>query len=440
MTRSPETALFISPVSPDPNGKGFEMRAYWTLRAVASRRETTLLLAPLSPNDPCRPSPEAQKLAAETIISPPPRTPRLAPFMFAALRAAPLPVWPNAADRALRFFNAPPEHRTLTRARLRTVAELVAGRRFDHLHLFRLFTAPIAFAARDAIAAGDSGALRMSLDVDDVESVAHTRVAKVHSGRGDARRAALARRTAEIFKADEDRFFPEFDHLALCSAADAEAVRARLSDLGANATVGVAPNVVASPTTIAPAPKDDVFRLLFVGALHYFPNIDGLRFFLEDVADKLDARLGAERWTLDVVGRGGRDATPAALADHPRLRLIEEAPSMPPAYARAHAVIAPIRAGGGTRIKILEAFAQGRPVVSTTLGAEGIDAEDGAHLLLADAPEAFAEACARLAEDADLRERLTRAGRALVAERYGPDAIVDGLLGEPHENLAAEPA
>lgn len=86
--------------------------------------------------------------------------------------------------------------------------------------------------------------------------------------------------------------------------------------------------------------------------------------------------------------------------------------------AAADIAVVPIRFGGGTRIKILEAFAHGLPVVSTTVGCEGLDVIDGQHLLVADDPAAFAAACLRLSEDAELRTRLVTAAAELWKSRY----------------------
>jgi glycosyltransferase involved in cell wall biosynthesis len=86
--------------------------------------------------------------------------------------------------------------------------------------------------------------------------------------------------------------------------------------------------------------------------------------------------------------------------------------------ARATVAVVPVRYGSGTRVKILESFAHRVPVVSTTLGAEGLDVEDGVHLLIADDPEAFAAATARLLEDPGLRARLADEGEALYLDRY----------------------
>ncbi|MGE5233101.1 MAG: glycosyltransferase, partial [Acidobacteriota bacterium] len=94
-----------------------------------------------------------------------------------------------------------------------------------------------------------------------------------------------------------------------------------------------------------------------------------------------------------------------------------------PHYAWASAAIVPLRAGGGTRIKILEAFAAGVPVLATAVGAEGIDAADGRELLLGDGPEELAAACFRLHGDPDLHRRLVAAAGALVRERYSYEVV-----------------
>jgi glycosyltransferase involved in cell wall biosynthesis len=91
---------------------------------------------------------------------------------------------------------------------------------------------------------------------------------------------------------------------------------------------------------------------------------------------------------------------------------------MEPELARADLAVVPVRYGGGTRLKILESFAHRVPVVSTTVGAEGLDVEDGVHLLLADEPDDFALACERLLTDAALRSRVVDAAHERYLQRY----------------------
>ena len=100
------------------------------------------------------------------------------------------------------------------------------------------------------------------------------------------------------------------------------------------------------------------------------------------------------------------------------MTVLGRVPDMIPELARADIAVVPIRYGGGIRNKILESFAHRIPVVSTTIGAEGIDAEDGIHLLIADSPEDFAAACERLLTDIDLRKRLVDAAEQRYLEVY----------------------
>jgi glycosyltransferase involved in cell wall biosynthesis len=107
-----------------------------------------------------------------------------------------------------------------------------------------------------------------------------------------------------------------------------------------------------------------------------------------------------------------------------------------PYYVQGTASIVPLRAGGGTRLKVLEAMALGRPMVSTSVGCEGIDVVDGEHLLIADTADAFAEATIRLLRDADLRERIRGQARRLVEGKYSWDAIAEKLV-EVYEAVAS---
>jgi glycosyltransferase involved in cell wall biosynthesis len=110
-------------------------------------------------------------------------------------------------------------------------------------------------------------------------------------------------------------------------------------------------------------------------------------------------------------------------------------PDVRPYLARAGAVIAPLRMGGGTRIKILEAMAMGKAVITTSVGCEGIDVIDGEHVLVADEPAAFADAVRRVLDDASLASCLGRAGRALVDREYRWSSVAQRL-----EEFLSEPA
>jgi glycosyltransferase involved in cell wall biosynthesis len=128
-----------------------------------------------------------------------------------------------------------------------------------------------------------------------------------------------------------------------------------------------------------------------------------------------------------LAGKNG-DAVAGLLRRDPRIQVVGPVEDAVVELARASVAIVPLRAGSGTRFKILEAWAAGRPVVSTTIGAEGLCAVDGEHLLLADTPERFADAVSALLDSADLRGRLGRAGRRLYEERYTWEAAWASLV------------
>jgi glycosyltransferase involved in cell wall biosynthesis len=176
----------------------------------------------------------------------------------------------------------------------------------------------------------------------------------------------------------------------------------------------VAPNGVDvdafAPGTAAKEPD----MLLFFGAINYFPNHDGVVFFIDHVFPKIRARFPNVRFC--VLGPGANDEVQARAGSG--VEILGMVDDVGPYIDRAAAVVVPLRIGGGTRLKIVEALAKGKAVVSTRLGAEGIDVVDGEHLLLADEPQALADAVARVLTDQPFAERLGVAARKLAVERY----------------------
>ena len=149
--------------------------------------------------------------------------------------------------------------------------------------------------------------------------------------------------------------------------------------------------------------------ILLQGSLHYGPNMDAVEWLL----GKSHLHCGQR----SPGPRSGWSATPcpgsgAGTARRP-VTVVGSVPDMEPELARADIAVVPLRIGSGTRLKILESFAHRVPVVSTTIGADGLDVRDGVHLLLADTAEDFASACQRLLVDVDLRKRLMDAAESL---------------------------
>ena len=162
--------------------------------------------------------------------------------------------------------------------------------------------------------------------------------------------------------------------------------------------------------------KFDSMEILFCGSLDYSPNRNGLLWFHKSIWPLVRERLPQVK--LVVIGKGETGNKFSSLRSDPSVDFIGEVESVVPYYQRCGCVIVPLLEGSGTRIKILEAMSLGNPVISTRIGAEGIEAEHGREILLADKPEEFAAAVLRLLADQQLFDAMRRAGRRLVEQKY----------------------
>jgi glycosyltransferase involved in cell wall biosynthesis len=156
---------------------------------------------------------------------------------------------------------------------------------------------------------------------------------------------------------------------------------------------------------------DPVFTM--VGTLVYPPNLDAALVAAHEIMPRVRVQRRAR---LRLIGRC--DDRALALSSLSYVELLGEVSDLPTALSGTDVVIVPIRSGSGTRIKVLEAFARRLPVVSTSIGCEGLGAKDGEHLLVADVPDGFAAACIRLLDDPELRDRITDAAHSLWSQHF----------------------
>ncbi|MCX6830416.1 MAG: glycosyltransferase family 4 protein [candidate division Zixibacteria bacterium] len=174
-----------------------------------------------------------------------------------------------------------------------------------------------------------------------------------------------------------------------------------------------------------PSPaKTDRHQLIFVGAMNWRPNQDAIQHFVHDILPLI------RRKTSDIEAVFvGQDPPPQIkkLGEIPAVKIVGQVDDVRPYVMKAAVYIVPLRIGGGTRLKIVEALAMGKAVVSTSVGAEGLLVTDGKEISLADSPEQFATAVERLLNDGDLRARLGRAGRELVEKHYDWNRLAEKL-------------
>jgi sugar transferase (PEP-CTERM/EpsH1 system associated) len=173
-----------------------------------------------------------------------------------------------------------------------------------------------------------------------------------------------------------------------------------------------------------PNPESQIPSLIFTGSMDWLPNEDAMLFFSRDILPKIRAEVPNVQ--LAIVGRA---PTPAVkqLGEQPGVNVTGRVDDVRPSMRDAAVYVVPLRIGGGTRLKIFEAMAMGKAVVSTTVGAEGLPVVNGEHVVLADDPTAFARAVVDLLRDAPRRRQLEAAARTLVVEKYDWSAVAGEL-------------
>ena len=381
MSSKPEL-LYLSPVVPALAGNGLAMRAGMVLEALAEHYSISLLVVSLYPPFAARVPAAFERLCVRTVVT--------TRAQFTRARVSFLPPFLS------RRFGRRPYHES----------------RFDVVHVFRLSMMPYA---RHFLSVS-TGAPKGHLDLDDIESDTHRRIAALCRLNKDRPRSAYYEMEAQRYEALEGEALREFDRVYVCSEGDKARLRA-----GYEGDLCVLPNAVRLPEAARCDANDGVFTFLFAGTLGYYPNEDAVQYFGSEILPHI-RRLTRSDFAVNIVGRGASPRLPEIAVDH-GMQMIGEVPDIAPWYQNSTAVVAPVRAGGGTRIKVLEAFSHRRAVISTSIGMEGIDAIDDVHVLIANTPEVFAAGCVRLMADRVLRDRLAENAFSLFRHCYSAEAI-----------------
>lgn len=234
------------------------------------------------------------------------------------------------------------------------------------------------------------------------------------------RKAIIAWQSAKTIRAEADahRFF---DRSVVVSEAD----RAELERISPGRMISIVPNAVdpgwlESVEEAAPSPT-----MVFAGSMDWLPNIDGVSFFVRELLPRIRRDVpGAKLW---VVGRNPPPSLARSWAAA-GVHVTGTVQDVRPFVARAWLVVVPLRIGSGTRLKILEAWAMRKAVLSTSAGAEGLPAVDGVNIALADEPASMASRAVALLRDPNQASRLGAVGRHLVEEQFTWPRVADRLL------------
>ncbi len=218
-------------------------------------------------------------------------------------------------------------------------------------------------------------------------------------------------------KREEARFLTNLDAVAAISAEDVEA----MNQVAPTGNYSIIPAGVDTDYFHPTDTEIDPNSILSLGSLGWDPNYDATRFFLDTIFPMI---LAKRPWVvLHIVGSSEHRILPFTERFGSSVQVHGRVPDVRDYLARSAVLVVPLRIGGGMRVKLLEAFAAGKAIVSTSIGAEGNIAQNGTHLLIRDGAEAFAEGVIELLSDAELRSLLGANARELAVSSYGWNRI-----------------
>lgn len=377
--------LFLSQLLPLPLDAGPKIRSYYVLRRLVEAGHEVTLLCFVRPTDKPADIEAFRHLCSAVEVVPMVRS-RLTDLRKGV--ASVLGGTPFLIDRDW----VPPMAEVMTR---------LASKGFDAVHADQLWMAPYAASCPNV-------GLRV-LDQHNAVFKVPARLAKQQS---NPVIRALMNAEATKLEAFERRTIREFDEVVWVSEED----RAEFDGVPTKAgrTQPVIP-IAVDPLERTPLARRDPFRVTFLGGLHWPPNAEGVRWFAERAWPAVARAV--PRAVLTVVGKGSLGRYDAG-GWASRIEVTGYVDNVDPYVAETAVFIVPLQTGAGMRVKILDAWCWGLPIVSTTVGAEGIRTSDGDDVLVADDPATFAEHVIRVLDDAALAARLSEGGRSAVEEWY----------------------
>ena len=375
--------LFLSPTVPFPLTDGGRIRVFNLLKQIAAESDVTLLALETQPTDADGVS-QLQQLGVQVHLVP--NAPTLPRVSFGTLANAFLKQQPITVARY---------DLSAYRQKFR---ELIASENFDLVHYEMFHTAQFRTETD----------LPSVLSQQNVDSAIWRRLC----GETTNPFYKFAYWTQQLaFQRYERVLSPKFDAVTCTSDIDAAVFQRHC----AADTIEIIPNGVDvthyEPDFTSEAPA----HLIYIGSMDWYPNEDAVAFFADEVLPNIQDKVPDVQFSI--VG-GNPSARVQKLAERDGVVVTGRVPEIKPYFAEATVFVVPLRIGSGTRLKILEALAMGKAIVSTTVGAEGLDLKDGEEIFIADEPIIFAAAVTRLLTDPPLRRRIGENGRARVERDY----------------------
>lgn len=384
-----EKILLISPVIPDANGGGREKRAHQWVHKLSKQYEVSILIIKEK---------ELEVEEKELLLNGVNninfvKIPSRSKFMLVNQDIKKL--------LALKFGCFP-----LFRETKNQLEEIYREQQFDLILCFRLYLKEYALFLKKIM-----NTKIIHLDIDDIESTTRLKIAKLFLKKSQYKKAIIHFISSLFFKVEEKRLVTYTKHVYVCSNED----QAVLSKQYPSLCVEKVPNrLYGSPKILGNS--GNPFQLLFVGTLSYFPNEEAVLWFIYKVLPRL--RKLDSRWVLHVVGYGASERLKKALLKQKGVIFYGYISSLETVYNEAAIVISPLHAGGGTKLKVMEAMWYGRPIVATNESVHGLGLTPYVHFLPAETADEFILACHQLTQEPILVKKLVNASLSMMNEEY----------------------
>ena len=384
--------LFLSPTVPFPLTDGGRIRVFNLLKQIAQKSDVTLLALETQPTD-AEGVAQLQQLGIQVHLVP--NAPTLPRLSFGTLANA--------------FFKRQPI--TVARYDLPAYRQkfkaLIATDTFDLVHYEMFHTAQFRTETD----------LPSVLSQQNVDSAIWRRLC----GETANPFYKFAYWTQQLaFQRYERVLSPKFDAVTCTSDIDATVFQRHCAE----DVIEIIPNGVDVTHYQPDFPAEAPAHLIYIGSMDWYPNEDAVAFFADEVLPQIHAEVPEVKFSI--VG-GNPSARVQKLAEREGIVVTGRVPEIKPYFAEATVFVVPLRIGSGTRLKILEALAMGKAIVSTSVGAEGLDLKNGEEIFIADEPMFFAEAVTRLLKDPSLRRRIGESGRDRVEQDYDWRSISEKL-------------
>jgi glycosyltransferase involved in cell wall biosynthesis len=392
---SAATSLLISPVMPDRQGSGLAQRAYRILREMAEKSPTYLVVV--------RTEDEEAQVPADVAACSCGISHLLAGRSNTTLRRlAVLFPWLVRWNESLAAGWLVPARNYMWKGLPAHIERLV---------VFRLRCHGIA----ESLPSESLGKAARHLDLDDLESATLRSISKLAWRQRRWKFALSARSHAIQYRQIERRVLEKYDQVSLANSRDIAA----LGQILPKEKLRHLPNAVSvADGGLHPMPDASTAVFLFVGTLEYFPNADAAMWIARSICDELRRNLGRP-FRLLIAGRRAPQWLVDAVCGVPEVEFLGEVEDLAPLYGQSHALLAAVRGGGGTKVKVLEAMAHGCPVIATPHAVDGLPGKAGEHFLLAEIDSEFVTACRTLVEQPALWHALAREAFQLVRSPSG---------------------